>query len=126
MKKKDRNAKPDEPVTEQALPQDETQEAADTIMDGVQATAKSLKDMAREALDRTDIDEKVLEAVKGLKSMAKEALDKTDIDEMVLEAVKDLKGKAKEALDKTDIDEKIIEGAKDIVGKIGDLFNGKE
>ena len=28
MKKKDRNAKPDEPVTEQALPQDETQEAA--------------------------------------------------------------------------------------------------
>ena len=28
MKKKDRNAKPEEPVTEQALPQDETQEAA--------------------------------------------------------------------------------------------------
>ena len=57
---------------------------------------------------------------------AKEALDKTDIDEKIVDAAKGLKGKVQEALDKTDIDEKIVEGAKNIAGKIGSFFSGKK
>ena len=38
-------------------------------------------------------DEKVLEAVKGIKDMAKDALDKTDIDEKIVEGAKDIVGK---------------------------------
>ena len=53
-------------------------------------------------------------------------LDKTDIDEKIVEGAKGLKEKVQGALDKTDIDEKVVEGAKGLLGKIGGLFKGKE
>ena len=66
---------------------------------------------------------KVIENVKG---KVQEVLDKTDVDEKVLEAVKGIPGKLQALLDKTDIDEKIVDGAKNLTDKVGELLKGKE
>ena len=65
------------------------------------------------------------EAAKVLEKM-QALLDKTDVDEKIVEAAKGLKEKAQELLDKTDVDEKIVEGAKNLFGKIGSIFGGKD
>ena len=65
-------------------------------------------------------------AVSKIQEGAKNVLDKTDIDEKIVEGAKGLKEKVQGALDKTDIDEKVVEGAKGLLGKIGGLFKGKE
>jgi len=61
-----------------------------------------------------------------VKGKIQEILDKTDIDEKIVDAAKGLKDKVQDALDKTDIDEKIVDGAKNVVGKLGSLFSGKD
>ena len=58
--------------------------------------------------------------------MVQELLDKTDVDEKVVEAVKGLPGKLQGLLDKTDIDEKIVDGAKNLTDKVGAFLKGKE
>ena len=58
--------------------------------------------------------------------LATDILDKTDIDEKIVEGVKDLKDKAQGLLDKTDVDEKIVDGAKNVINKLGSLFGGKD
>ena len=65
-------------------------------------------------LDKTDIDEKIVEAAKDLKDKAQAALDKTDIDEKSVEAAKGLKDEAQAALDKTQVDDKLAEAAKNL------------
>ena len=65
---------------------------------------ESVKGKVQEILDKTDVDDKLIDKAKGLKDKAGDAvegaLDKTDIDDKI-------KAKADEVLDKTDIDEKI-------------------
>jgi len=63
----------------------------------------------------------IQDALDGLKDKAQDVLDKTDIDDKIVDAAKKAKDKAKDALDKTDLDEKIIDGAKKAKDKAGDL-----
>ena len=53
-------------------------------------------------------------------------LHKTDVDEKVVEAVKGIPGKVQALLDRTDIDEKIVDGAKNLTVKVGEFLKGKE
>ena len=85
-----------------------------------------ISDTIQNILDKTDIDEKVVDAAKGLKDKVQDVLDKTDIDEKVADAAKGLKDKVQGVLDKTDIDDKIVDGAKSVLGKIGSVFSGKD
>ena len=65
-------------------------------------------------------------AAGGLGDKIQGILDKTDIDEKIVEGAKDLKEKAQGLLDKTDVDEKIVDGAKNVINKLGSLFGGKD
>ena len=58
--------------------------------------------------------DEVNKAVSKIQESAKSVLDKTDIDEKIVEAAKDLKDKAQAALDKTQVDDKLAEAAKNL------------
>ena len=60
------------------------------------------------------------------KSKLQELLDRTDVDEKIVDAVKSVPGKVQELLDKTDVDEKIVDGAKSIIDKVGAAIKGKD
>ncbi len=59
-----------------------------------------------------------------MKDKAKEVLDKTDLDEKILEKAVELKDKAKEALEKTDIDDKIKAKAGELRDKAAEFLGG--
>ena len=99
--------------------------AIEVMSDELDRAIESLKSKVQEALDKTDIDEKIVEGAKGLKGKVQEVLDKTDIDEKIVGAVKSVPGKVQEVLDKTDIDEKIVDGAKGVIDRIGSALSGK-
>ena len=61
-----------------------------------------------------------------LKGKVNEILDKTDIDEKIVEGVSELKDKAKGFLDKTDVDEKIAAGVSGLKEKAEGLLNTAE
>ena len=76
------------------------------ILDGLnkafsklQNLGKRSADAAKGALDKTDIDEKIVEAAKGIKNKAQDVLDKTDIDEKITDAAKGLYEKGKQTVD---------------------------
>ena len=54
---------------------------------------------------------------------AKEVLDKTDLDEKLFDAVDKAQDKAKEVLDKTDIDEKIMDAANQVKDRAEDVVS---
>ena len=78
-----------------------------------------LKDKAQDVLDKTDIDDKIIDGAKKAKDKIKDA--KLD------EKLKDAAGKAKDAaqgvLDKTDIDEKIVDAATKAKDKAADAVS---
>ena len=87
----------------------------------------------QELLDKTDIDEKIMEKAGALKDKAVEAKEKaTDfienngLDEKVKGAAATLKGKADELLEKTDIDDKIKAQAEVIKDKAEEFKNMAE
>lgn len=71
------------------------------------------------------IDE-IKKGVSKIQETAKDMLDKTDIDEKIVAAAKDLAGKAKDALDKTDVDDKIIDAAKGLKDKASEVLKAAE
>ena len=81
---------------------------------GITDALNGLKDKAQDVLDKTDIDDKLMDAAKKAKK---------DMEDGKLEGkLKDAAGKAKDAaqgvLDKTDIDDKIMDAAKNVKDKI--------
>ena len=84
-------------------------------MGGLKDGLKKLQDSAKELLDKTDIDDKIVGA-------AKDFLDKTDIDDKLAGAAKDLKEKAKAALEKTDMDDRIMDAAKGLKEKAQEAY----
>ena len=92
-------------------------EKKDGFFNGVKRFAEKVipdADDVKETLET--VGGKVSGIVDGAKDKAQEVLDKTDIDEKIVEGAKKVKGKAEEALEKTDIDDKIkakAEGVKD-------------
>ena len=92
------------------------------LMDELNNAVSKLQEAAKNVLDKTDIDEKIVAAAKDLKAKAQEALEKTDVDEKVVETAKGLKDKAQAVLDKTDVDEKIKEAAKGLKDKAQEAF----
>ena len=65
-------------------------------------------------------------ALGGLKDKVDDLLEKTDIDEKIVEKAGELKEKAGELLEKTDIDEKIAEKAGELKEKVTGLFGKAE
>ena len=61
---------------------------------GMSDALKDLKDKAQDALDKTDLDEKLFDAVDKAQDKAKEVLDKTDLDEKIMDAAGQVKDKA--------------------------------
>ncbi len=55
-----------------------------------------------------------------------ELLDRTDIDEKLVEAARAVKRKGQEILDRTDIDERIAAGADTLQRRMGQLLHGQE
>ena len=96
------------------------------LMDEVNKAVNKIQETAKNVLDKTDIDEKIVGAAKDLKGKAQELLDKTDVDEKIVDAAKGLKDKAQEALDKTDVDEKIVDAAKGLKDNAEGLFKQAE
>ena len=93
-------------------------------MGGLKDGLKKLQDSAKELLDKTDIDDKIVGAAKDL-------LDKTDIDERIVDAAKDLKEKAQEAYEKArpgveDAFNKASAGAKELFDKSIEGIKGPE
>ena len=86
----------------------------------------ALKDKIQSALDKTDVDDKIVAGVKNAGAKVKNVLDKTDVDDKIVAGVKKGAGKVEEvvgnALDKTDIDEKIAAKA----GELKDKLTGKK
>ena len=58
--------------------------------------------------------------VDELKDKVNDALEKTDIDDKIKANSKDIKKGVGTVLDKTDIDDKVIAKAKEVVGKFKD------
>ena len=87
-------------------------------MGGLKDGLKKLQDSAKELLDKTDIDDKIVGA-------AKDFLDKTDIDEKLAGAAKDLKEKAKAALEKTDMDDRMMDAAKGLKEKGQEAYESR-
>ncbi len=101
------------------------------LMDELNKVVKNVQDGAKELLDKTDIDEKIVSAAKDLKDRAQEALDKTDIDEKLAVAAKDLKDKAQETFEKVrpGVEETLAKagaGAKDLIDKANEKLNGPQ
>ena len=84
------------------------------LLDEVNKAVSKIQESAKSVLDKTDIDEKIVEAAKDLKDKAQAALDKTDIDEKLADAAKELKNRAHAALEKTQVDDKLAEAAKNL------------
>ena len=76
----------------------------------------------REYLDYNKLDannEGNFDGIKeSISNSVNEVLDKTEIDDKIVEATNKVKDKTKEVLDKTDVDEKIVEGVKKTKEKI--------
>ena len=92
----------------------------------LKSTLSGLKDKVDDLLEKTDIDEKIVEKAGALKDKAGEFLEKTNIDEKVVEKAGELKDKAGELLEKTDLDEKIAEKAGALKDKVAGLFGKAE
>ena len=82
----------------------------------------SIKDKVNEVLDKTTIDDKIVDGAKKVKESVENVLDKTEIDDKIVEGAKKAAGAGKKAvdslLDKTEIDDRIKE-------KIGDIKEKK-
>ena len=95
------------------------------ILDGLNKAVSKLTDMGKSVLDKTDIDEKIVETAKGLKDKAQQALDKTDIDEKIVETAKGAVEKGKEAVSAAAekvaaVKGSVPEAPKDAMGQIKD------
>lgn len=64
--------------------------------------------------------------VSKIQESAKNVLEKTDIDEKIVAAAKDIRDRAQELLDKTDVDEKLVEAAKGLRDKTQEAFKAAE
>lgn len=67
------------------------------FMDEFKKGVSKIQESAKNVLEKTDIDEKIVAAAKDIKDRAQELLDKTDVDEKLVEAAKGLRDKAQEA-----------------------------
>ena len=83
------------------------------LFDELNKAVSRVQEGAKAFLDKTDIDEKIVDAAKDLKNKAQEALDKTDLDEKLVGAFKDIKGKAQETF------EKARPGVEEALNKVG-------
>ena len=78
-----------------------------------------IMDKAKELLDKTDIDEKIVAKAGELKEKVKDA----KLDEKAKAGFEAAKTKVRETLDKTDLDEKVAAKAKEIKDKIEDKLD---
>lgn len=101
------------------------------LMDDLNHAVSRIQDGAKELLDKTDIDEKIVDAAKDLKDRAQAALDKTDIDEKIVGAAKEIKDKAQAAFEQArpGVEEafgKASAGAKELFDKSVASLKGSE
>ena len=101
------------------------------LMDDLNRMVKDVTNGAKELLDKTDIDEKLVGAAKDLKDKAQAVLDSTDIDEKLVGAARDLKDKAQETFEKVrpGVEETLARasvGAKELIDKAGAKLNTPE
>ena len=72
------------------------------------------------------IRENIAESVKSAKDKVDDMLEKTDIDEKIIEMKDKVVTGVSNAMDKTDIDEKIVEAKDKVVNKIDGVINKKD
>ena len=84
----------------------------------------------REYLDQKQLDSdnkgNFDEIREDVKEKVQEVLDKTEIDEKIVEVSNNMKEKVQEVLDKTEVDEKIVEVSTDVKEKVQKVFDKKE
>ncbi len=76
-----------------------------------------ISEKVKEALDKTDLDEKIKAGAEKLKEKVTE-IDTDALKAQVKENAEMLKGKVQETLDKTDLDEKIKARAEELKEKL--------
>lgn len=76
------------------------------LRDNISNNIDDVKEKINDVLDKTDIDDKIIEATSKIKESAKDVLDKTDVDDKIIEATNKVKDSAKDLIYKKDKDEK--------------------
>ena len=87
------------------------------LMDELNKAVSKVQEGAKDLLDKTQIDEKIVGAAKDLKDKTQEFLDKTDIDDKITGVARDLKARAQETFEKARVQEtfdKAAAGAKSL------------
>lgn len=101
------------------------------LMDELNRVAAKVQDGAKELLDKTDIDEKIVSAARDLKDRAQEMLDQTQLDEKLVSAARELKDRAQQAYEKVRPDveatlAKATVGAKELIDRGVEKLNTPE
>lgn len=68
----------------------------DEIRENISKNVEEVKEKVNEVLDKTDIDEKIVDVANKVKDTVQDLLDKTDVDEKLVETAKNVKEKVEE------------------------------
>ena len=72
----------------------------DEIRESITSDLNEVKEKINDVLDKTDVDEKIVDAYEKVLDATKDLLDKTDVDEKIVDTAKKAKDSVKNLLDK--------------------------